>query len=71
MQGPDKEKWENAIKEEMKAMVEFGVWDPQPVELPKGKQAVDSKIVLKIKTDEQGNPVKYKARFVARGFTQV
>ena len=40
------------------------------MELPSGKTAVDSKLVFKIKTDEKGRVVKYKARFVARGFSQ-
>ena len=51
-------------------MTDFGVWDPQLVKLPGGKTGVDSKLVFKHKTDEQGRIVKYKSRFVARGFSQ-
>ena len=68
--GPNKELWRESIDREMKAMTDFEVWDPEPVELPPGKTAVDSKLVFKHKTDEHGNVVKYKSRFVARGFSQ-
>lgn len=40
------------------------------VDKPKGTNIIDSKIVLKLKTDEDRIPYKYKARLVARGFTQ-
>ena len=70
LSGPQAAEWRAAIDSEMQAMTEFGVWDPYLVELPSGKTAVDSKLVFKIKTDEKGRVVKYKARFVARGFSQ-
>jgi hypothetical protein len=70
LSGPQAAEWRAAIQAEMQAMVEFGVWDPELVELPEGKTAVDSKLVFKIKTNEKGEVVKYKARFVARGFSQ-
>jgi len=62
--------WRESIASEMQAMTDFGVWDPQLVDLPAGKKAVDSKLVFKHKTDEHGRIVKYKSRFVARGFSQ-
>ena len=40
------------------------------VERPKGKNIVDCKWVFAIKADETGNPIRYKARLVARGFSQ-
>ena len=70
LQGPDAHLWRTAISEEMAAMAKFGVWDKELVELPPGGHAVDSKLVFRIKTNEAGEPVRYKARFVARGFTQ-
>jgi len=53
----------------MAAMVEAGVWDPEPVELPPGKSAVDSKVIFKRKKDDKGQVARYKARLVARGFS--
>ena len=47
LSGPDAARWREAIEREMQAMVEFGVWDPDLVELPPGKTAVDSKLVFR------------------------
>ena len=46
------------------------VWDPQPVPLSSGKTPVDGKFVFAPKLDAQGKVARYRARFVARGFTQ-
>jgi len=70
LSGPDKEKWHASIDKEMSSMEKFHVWDPQLVDLPPGKTAVDSKLIFKHKTNEQGEVVVYKTRLVARGFTQ-
>ena len=40
-------------------------------DLPRGTPIVTSKIAWKLKLDENNQPVKYKARCVARGFSQV
>ena len=44
------------------------VWDIVP--RPKGKSVVTSKWIYKIKHATNGSIEKYKARFVARGFSQ-
>ena len=44
------------------------VWDTVPK--PKGKSIVSSKWICKIKHAADGSIEKYKARFVARGFSQ-
>ena len=41
------------------------------VDRPAGKKVVKSKWVLRIKTNERGEIEKYKARVVAKGFSQV
>jgi len=51
-------------------MEDLKVWDKAPVPLPAGKTAVDGKFVFAPKLDAEGNVVRYRARFVARGFTQ-
>ena len=47
----------------------MNTWDV--VERPPGKNIVGCKWVFKIKKDSEGRIAKYKARLVARGFTQV
>ncbi|KAJ1592413.1 hypothetical protein NDA15_001832 [Ustilago hordei] len=44
--------------------------DPTLREAMDGVPLVDSKVVLRLKLDADGVPVKHKARLVARGFTQ-
>ena len=44
------------------------VWDIVPK--PENKSSVSSKWIYKIKHDVDGSIEKYKARFVARGFSQ-
>ena len=56
------------MKEELDALHKTGTWDL--VDLPSGKSAIDCKWVYKIKTRSDGAIDRYKARFVARGFTQ-
>ena len=65
---PEKAHWLKAMEKEMKSLRESEVWDL--VELPSGRKPVGSKWVFKVKTDEDGNVERYKARLVAQGFTQ-
>ncbi|KAJ1041782.1 hypothetical protein NDA10_004195 [Ustilago hordei] len=46
----------------------MGTWEV--VHQPPGVPLVDSKVVLRLKLDADGVPVKHKAQLVARGFTQ-
>ena len=65
---PEKAHWVKATEKEMKSLQENEVWDL--VELPRVRKPVGSKWVFKVKTDEDGNVERYKARLVAQGFTQ-
>ena len=60
--------WFNAMKEEINSMRQNKVWDL--VDLPKGCKPVGSKWVFKTKRDPKGNIERYRARLVAKGFTQ-
>ena len=64
----ESELWYNVMKDEMSSMKCNNVWDL--VELPNGVKAIGSKWVFKTKKDSLGNIERYKARFVAKGFTQ-
>lgn len=64
----DRTHWEKAIKEELDSHSLNKTWSI--VQKPKNKNVVDCKWVFTIKQNEFGEPIKYKARLVARGFTQ-
>ena len=64
----DKEKWLNAMNDEMESLHANDVWDL--VELPKGRRAIGSKWVFRLKVNAEGVIERYKARLVARGFSQ-
>lgn len=66
---PDRAKWEDAIKKELNSLKATGTYEL--VKRPEGTNVVDSKWVLKIKKNSAGEIEKYKARLVARGFTQI
>jgi hypothetical protein len=61
--------WKNAMTEEYQSIMKNDVWDIVP--RPEGKSVVTSKWIYKIKHAADGSVEKYKARFVARGFSQV
>jgi hypothetical protein len=61
--------WQDTMTEEYHSIKKNDVWDIVP--RPKGKSIVTSKWIYKIKHPVDGSVEKYKARFVARGFSQV
>ena len=66
---PDWLKWEEAIRKELKGLNDSGTW--RLVKHPPNTNMVDSKWVFRIKKNVVGEVDKYKARLVARGFTQI
>ena len=60
--------WQQAMKEELDALHKIGTWDL--VDLPSEKTSIGCKWVYKIKTRSDGTVDRYKARLIARGFTQ-
>lgn len=61
--------WEEAMNEEMHALVKNETWDLVPK--PKDVKPVSCKWVYKLKKKADGSIDRYKARLVARGFSQV
>lgn len=59
-------KWEAAMKEEFDALIKNGTWEL--VKRPENQRIVDNKWVYKVKAEQKS--IRYKARLVARGFTQ-
>ncbi|KAJ1018420.1 hypothetical protein NDA18_006574 [Ustilago nuda] len=66
--GKDRRFWEEAMCKELDGLEAMGTWEAS--DLPQGMNTVDTQWVLKIKTDTNLVPTKYKARLVAQGFTQ-
>jgi len=60
--------WYDVMKDEMNSMASNGVWDL--IELPNGLKSISCKWVYKTNKDLLGNIESYKARFIAKGFTQ-
>lgn len=62
--------WSDAISKELKSLEDNKTWQIVDSEEAEGKNLVTLKWVFKVKFDELGNFQKFKARLVARGFTQ-
>jgi hypothetical protein len=61
--------WKDSMTEEYQSITKNDVWDIVP--RPEGKFVVTSKWIYMMKHAADGSAEKYKARFVARGFSQV
>jgi len=63
----DAPNWKEAMNDEMNSLLENNTWDLTP--LPEGRPAVGGKWVYAMKHGQDGD-VKFKARFVAKGYSQ-
>ncbi|KAI7947795.1 hypothetical protein MJO28_009703 [Puccinia striiformis f. sp. tritici] len=61
-------KWKAAIDEELQNLQSMRVWSIEVV--PRGRKPLKGRWVFAEKMDDNGNIVRYKARYVAKGFTQ-
>jgi hypothetical protein len=64
----EKPEWKDVMMEEYQSIMKNDVWEVVP--RPEGKSVVTSKWIYKIKHAADDSIDKYKARFVARGFSQ-
>ncbi len=69
LKSPHKDYWIESMNSEIASLYENDVWDIVPK--PKGQKIVDGKWILSLKKLASGKIDRFKARYVARGFTQV
>jgi hypothetical protein len=65
----DWDRWKMAVEEELGNLDRKQVWEVKLMDSP--KQELDGRWVFAIKTAPDGTITRYKARYVAKGFTQV
>jgi len=65
----DAEQWQTAAHDEMRSLIKADVLRPVPRSVAQGR-VVTSKWVFKVKRQSDGSIERYKARLVARGFSQ-
>jgi hypothetical protein len=69
LEGPERELWEKAMKEELDQIEKVQTWTV--VAAPKDlTDVIDGRWALRRKRGADGNIIRYKARFVVRGFKQ-
>ena len=61
--------WVDAMVEEYDSIVRKNAWEIVP--RPEGKSVVGLRWIYKVKQATDGSVEKYKARFFARGFSQI
>ncbi|KAM4063253.1 reverse transcriptase (RNA-dependent DNA polymerase) [Hirsutella rhossiliensis] len=71
MEGSEKDQWVGAIDEEVQNLIRRQTFSEEINEVDvHGEEVVDAKLVFDRKKDKEGKILRYKARLVARGFTQ-
>ena len=67
---PDSHLWQAAWQSELQSILDRGTFS-KPIKIPDGQNTITAKVVWDVKYAEDGSVARYKARLVARGFTQV
>lgn len=68
MKSPQVKEWREACLKEVRKIEEMGVWDI--VDRPRDAPVVGGRWHFKIKYNPDGSVAKFKARYIAKGFTQ-
>lgn len=66
--GANADDWKKAKQEEYDALIKNDTWEL--VERPSDVKIVDNRWVYKVKPETDSSQMKFRARLVARGFTQ-
>jgi len=66
---PEWPEWEKAIQTELSQLGNMGTWEL--TDLPAGRKPITNKWVFLRKYTKEGKLAKYKARLVARGYSQI
>lgn len=68
---PEREYWITGAQDELKSLEDLNVFVLVPwSHIPRGQRPLKGKLVCKRKRDDAGNVVRYKVRYVAKGYTQ-
>ncbi|CAI7892733.1 unnamed protein product [Closterium sp. NIES-53] len=70
LEGEHREKWREAMDDELKALEERNTWKIIPIDEAQNKTILTGKWVFRVKTKADGTIDKFKARWVVRGFDQ-
>ncbi|KAI6787438.1 hypothetical protein KC343_g10664 [Hortaea werneckii] len=71
MASPQAPQWHTAMQQEVDSLKANNTWElVKLTDVPHDANIIRGRWVFTIKADANGNPVRYKARWVARGFTQ-
>lgn len=69
---PDAAKWKAAYQEELQSLKDMNVYKLVPRSaVPEGQRIHKGKPVFRVKSDENGNAVRWKVRHVFKGFEQI
>lgn len=69
LKSPERDLWLAAMGSEYGSLMEMQTWIL--VKRPRGRNIISCKWIFRVKKDGSGKIIKYKARLVARGFSQV
>ena len=69
LSSPDAAMWKEAIEDEYQSLIENETWEL--AQLPKGRSVIDTRWTFKKKIGIDGEKDRYKARYCAKGFTQL
>ncbi|CAI7847391.1 unnamed protein product [Closterium sp. NIES-54] len=70
LRGEHKEKWREAMDNELKALQERNTWKVVPIGVARNKTILTEKWVFRVKTKADSTIDKFKARWVVLGFDQ-
>jgi hypothetical protein len=71
MASPDAPKWLAACKDELRSIQELGVFRLVPRSTAANRTIMDGKFIFKLKRDQDGNIVRWKVRFVMKGYSAI